>query len=595
MQSVSQEWKGNQNELLTSESYAEVVLTLTDPDAYADASAEDTGSIYISDTAQIVSVVDKDIVPYATLEENMWVLDGSRKIIPISDFGDCGYIGQRISGEEGSFVAGQPNIMINFSRVHHNVIPGITITWSDTYDEYATTFVVLAYKGNTFVKSKGVSNNRSVKSIVNMDIAEYDKIRILIQSWCLPHRRARIADILPGIEKTYDKSNLFSFTHSQEVDPISASLPKSEISFSIDNTDNAYNPNNLDSLAKYLVERQEIKSRYGYKIGDKVEWVDCGTFYMSEWDAPQGGMTADFTARDLLEFMTGTYYYGVCSPEGTSLYDLAVSVLDDADLPLEDEGVVKWVIDESLKNIYTTAPLPVDTHANCLQLIANAGGCAIYQDRKGILHIEPITRTVSDYNIGHFNSYSKSEISLSKPLKQVEVSCYSYNIGKSETELYNGTMAISGTQEILISYSGTATNVSADVSGGTLDSAIYYANACRLIITAEGDVAITVTGNPLESSSVRVVTPSSSLTGETITVDNMLITNKDRAVAIGRWVESYMKNRMILSSDWRADPRLDALDVVSNENDYNTNNVMITNVKYSYNGAFKGTCEGRVI
>jgi hypothetical protein len=227
-------------------------------------------------------------------------------------------------------------------------------------------------------------------------------------------------------------------------------------------------------------------------------------------------------------------------------------------------------------------------------LIANAGGCAIYQDRKGVLHIEPITPKVVDYSIGHFNSYSKSEISLSKPLKQVEVSCYSYNIGKSETELYNGTMDISGTQELLISYSGTATNVSASVSGGTLNSATYYANACKLTITAEGDVTITVTGNSLESSSVRVVIPS-GLTGETIAVDNMLITNRDRAVVIGSWVESFMKNRMILSSNWRADPRLDALDIVSNENDYNTNNVLITNVKYSYNGAFKGTCEGRVI
>ena len=56
-----------------------------------------------------------------------------------------------------------------------------------------------------------------------------------------------------------------------------------------------------------------------------------------------------------------------------------------------------------------------------------------------------------------------------------------------------------------------------------------------------------------------------------------------------------MKNRMILSSDWRADPRLDALDMVSNENAFNTNKVLMTNVEYTYNGAFKGKGEGRVI
>jgi hypothetical protein len=593
MQNVSQEWKDNQTELLTPESFVEISLTLTDPDAYEDATAEDNGHIYISNTEQTVSEVDKDIIPYATLEQNLWMLNGSRKIIPTSNYGDCGYISNVLSGGNCIFV-NKPTVTINFLSTNVNLIPGVTITWGIAYDEYAVDFTVTAYNGDTVIARQDIVGNTSVMSTVPMDIVDYDRIVISISKWSLPYRRARVAELLPGITKIYTKTDLFSFEHSQLVDPISASLPKSEISFSIDNTDNSYNPNNIDSLAKYLIERQEVKTKYGYKIGNKVEWLDCGTFYMSEWDAPQGGMTADFKARDLLEFMTGTYYYGTYSPNGVSLYDLALSVLQDAELPLEDEGIVKWVIDDSLKNIYTVAPLPIDTHANCLQLIANAGGCVIYQDRKGILHIKPFVRVESDYAITHFNSYSKSEISLSKPLKQVDVSCYSYSVSADNTELYKGTMNISGTQELLISYSGTATNVSATISGGILVSATYYSNACVLKITASGDVTITVTGKSLVSSNVKVIT-SSGVTGETISVDNPLITSQNRAVTVGKWVESYMKNRMTLSSDWRADPRLDALDIVDNENDYTTNKVLMTEVKYSYNGAFKGSGEGRVI
>jgi hypothetical protein len=593
MQNVSQEWKDNQTELLTPESFVEISLTLTDPDAYEDATAEDNGHIYISNTEQTVSEVDKDIIPYVTLEQNLWMLNDSRKIIPTSNYGDCGYISNVLSGGNCIFV-NKPTVTINFLSTNVNLIPGVTITWGIAYDEYAVDFTVTAYNGDTVIARQDIVGNTSVMSTVPMDIVDYDRIVISISKWSLPYRRARVAELLPGITKIYTKTDLFSFEHSQQVDPISASLPKSEISFSIDNTDNSYNPNNVDSLAKYLIERQEVKTKYGYKIGNKVEWLDCGTFYMSEWDAPQGGMTADFKARDLLEFMTGTYYYGTYSPNGVSLYDLALSVLQDAELPLEDEGIVKWVIDDSLKNIYTVAPLPIDTHANCLQLIANAGGCVIYQDRKGILHIKPFVRVESDYTITHFNSYSKSEISLSKPLKQVDVSCYSYSVSADNTELYKGTMNISGTQELLISYSGTATNVSATISGGTLVTATYYSNACVLKITASGDVTITVTGKSLVSSNVKVIT-SSGVTGETISVDNPLITSQSRAVTVGKWVESYMKNRMTLSSDWRADPRLDALDIVDNENDYNTNKVLMTEVKYSYNGAFKGSGEGRVI
>ena len=91
-----------------------------------------------------------------------------------------------------------------------------------------------------------------------MDIPEYTAISLKILGWCLPHRRPRIEEILIGVEKVYSKGELLSFSHQQEVDPISASLPKSEISFEVDNSDNSYNPNNPNGLSKYLMEREKL-------------------------------------------------------------------------------------------------------------------------------------------------------------------------------------------------------------------------------------------------------------------------------------------------------------------------------------------------
>ena len=594
MQTVSQEWKDNQNELLVSEGFVELSLKLTDPDAYEDATAEHNGSVYFSDEADyVVSEVDKNIDPHATLERNLWVLDGSREILPANDYGENGYIGDIICSSSRTF-SKNPIITIDFSKVFTDLITGVSIVWSNVFEEYATDFVVTAYNDDKVVATTTVTDNKEVKLTVYVDIVNYNKITVEVLKWSIPYRRARITAIQIGTDLIYTKSDIMQYSHSQDVDPISASLPTSKISFSINNVDNSFNPNNKDSLAKYLIERQEVKVKYGYKLGDKIEWIDSGTFYISEWDAPQNGLSADFTARDLLEFMQGTYNKGLYNPNGTTLYDLAIDVLQDADLPLDNEGVVKWVVDERLKEITTVAPLPLDTHANCLQLIANAGGCVMYQDRKGILHIEKLVTSETDYNITPFNSYSKSDISLSKPLKQVEVSCYSYNVSSELSELYKGVMTINGTMDVWISYSGTATNIDPRVTGGTLNSGTCYANGCKLNITANGEITITVKGNSLESSSMSVVTPS-GITGETIAVDNPLITSQDRAVAIGSWVEGYMKNRMVLNSEWRADPRLDALDVVNNTNDYNTNKVVMTNVTYSYNGAFKANGEGRVI
>ena len=595
MQTVSQAWKDNQKQTLVGESDIEVSIKLTDPDAYEDASATDNGHVYYSNTNHTVSDGEKNIKPYATLERNLWLLDGSREILPTNIYGETGFVSDSISTSSGSF-SPIPIVTVNFPKVNTKLLQGITITWSNYLKEYAVKFTVKAYNGNTVVATKTVQNNTLVKTTVTMDIVNYDSITIEINKWSMGLRRARIDEILIGVNVIFSKNDIFSYSCSYESDPISAELPKSEASFSLNNVDKVFNPYNVEGLSKYLIERQEISVKYGYKLGSSVEWINGGIFYLSEWDAAQGGIGADFVARDLLEFMTNTYYKGLYNPNGTSLYDLAEDVLLDADLPVNADGSVKWVIDNGLKNIYTIAPLPIDSHANCLQLIANAGCCVLYQDRAGVLHLKQrlSVSTDTDYDVSLFNSYSKPDLSLSKPLKQVDVPCYSYSVATQSSELYKGVMNIKGTVDVLITYSGQASNVSATLSGGTLNSATYYTNSCVLNITANGDVTITIKGYSLESSSVLISTIS-SVSGETVSVDNPLITSQDIAIAIGSWVESYMKNRMTLSSDWRADPRLDALDIVDNENDYGINKVIMTKVKYSYNGAFRGSGEGRVV
>lgn len=531
MQEVSQSWKNVHKQTLLNESFVEISLDMADPDALENVESSDNGSAYISDTPEIVSEVDTPTISYGTLEQNIWVLDNTRKVIPDVDYQDGGYIGDVLSNAEGVFDTKVPTITLEFSEVHTNVIPGLTITWGTAYKEYATHFVVTAYNGNNIVAQKEVTDNSLVTTIVELDIANYDRITIQVIEWCLPNHRARVDEIFAGWRQVYSKTDLMGFYHQQVVDPISTSLPKMEIGFSLDNSDNSFNPHNPNGFAKYLMERQAVQARYGLKLNDgTVEWIKCGSFYLSEWYARQNGITADFVARDILDFMSALYTDNVSVISERSLYDLAEQVLQAAHLPLNSDGTVKWVIDDSLKAIKTTAVMPVDTIANCLQMIANAGCCVLYPDRDGILHMKPIENQHTDYVINSFNSYTKSEITLSKSIKQIDVVVSEYTIG---------------------------------------------------------DRGIEVVMNKVTS----VVGES----GETITVDNPLITDNARATAVGQWIGNYLKNRMTLKSVVRADVSLDALDIVTNENDFNTNNVRMTNVKFEFTGAFRGTGEGRVI
>ena len=540
MQTVSESWKNEHTKSILNESFVEISLDIADPIAIADARATsadnddmDNGAIYISDSKSVTEGGEKSTVPYCTLEQNIWCLDGSRAVIPESNIKKNSFISDVLSDDSCVFSGKIPTITIDFNEIHSIPIPGITVTWSSAYDEFAESFDVIAYNGDTVVASKAVTGNKAVKSLIFVDIVNYNRVVILIRKWCLPHHRARVEDVLVGINKVYGKGELFNYSHKQSVDPVSTALPKFEINFSIDNIDGEYNPYNPYGLAKYLMERQEVKTRYGLKLDDgTIEWIPGGTFYLSEWYAKQNGITADFTARDVLEFMSEVYTENHDISKYRSLYELATMLLEKANLPKTSDGNNRWVLKwDTWAEIHTNAPLPEDTLANNLQLVANMGECVLYQDRDGILHIEPLKDIDSDYEINSFNSYSKSEITLSKPIKQVKVKVYTYT---SATE--------STTTEV--SYPQT---VSEDVKG------------------------------------------------ETIIIDNPLVINTPRAWSIGKWIYDYLGHRMTLDSSWRPDVSLDALDVVKNKNSYSTNQVRMTDVEFTYNGAFRGTGKGKVI
>jgi len=82
VQSVSAGWKESQQKTLVNESFIEIQLGLTDPEAVESAVPIATDVAPFAHLDQVVSRTVRNITPYATLERNLWVLDGSKKILP---------------------------------------------------------------------------------------------------------------------------------------------------------------------------------------------------------------------------------------------------------------------------------------------------------------------------------------------------------------------------------------------------------------------------------------------------------------------------------------------------------------------------------
>ena len=406
MISVSPAWKDIQQRFLLPESHIEIDCTITEAGIQDQLTITGTNEALITNTQSALYDTTKTN-KYATAELNLWALDGTRVIAPDSaPFAESGYISETDS--TGS-------ITVSLPAVHTSATSGVTVTWGGRYDEYPTAFEIIAKRGNTVVSSTTIEGNSDQVSAVFSKIENYDSITINVLGWCLPYRRVRIEKFIIGHTMTFTKGDIFSFTHEQSGHLNSGELPKNSIDFTLNNTDGRWNPNNPTGMGQYLSERQKLKVRYGLDVGGTVEWINAGTFYLSEWRVPSNGLEASFVARDIFEYLLNENYTGART--GT-LHELVVEAFDSAGVPDD----FTYVLDSSLNNYSATLPEGELTCAVVVQMCANAACCVVYQDREGVLHIRPQNKASSGYIIPLSLSYAHPEIELSKPLKNVSVS-----------------------------------------------------------------------------------------------------------------------------------------------------------------------------
>lgn len=88
---------------------------------------------------------------------------------------------------------------------------------------------------------------------------------------------------------------------------------------------------------------------------------------------------------------------------------------------------------------------------------------------------------------------------------------------------------------------------------------------------------------------------SNSDVGETQTVNNDFIMVEDQAKTVAEWVADGLQGRRTVRGEFRGDPRIDLFDVVQVENKYGmVTGVAITDIKYSFTGAFRASYSGQV-
>jgi hypothetical protein len=513
MVTVSEGWKNAHAQRLLPETFIEISYSVTEPglqqESVASANMEET----YSNAASLTSTRPVDREKYSSLEWNSWGLDGSFSYFD-GQPENPGYVSNELAGEDAVFTA-LPAIQISFLNQHTELIPGVTITWSETFSEWASKFRVAAYNGDTMIAERTVEDNTSPLTQVWLDLQGYNKITIEVLEWSHPQHRAKVTRVYLGIQAIYTKDDLLAYTHTQSVDLLSAALPKNEIVFNLRNEDSRWNLENPTGAERYMMERQEVTVKYGMTVGGATEWIDGGHFWLSGWSSPANGIEASFTARDLIEFMNEKY----TGPISGTLYAIATSAFQQADLPISETGAVRYWVDNRLSQ-YSTTIGGENTIAEVLQKVAHMACCVLFQDREGIMRLEPRGEMLTDYEILQDVSYRHPEFEISKPLKAVEVG--------------------------------------------------YGAEESYLL--------------PVNSS------------GEVQTVENDFIQSAGDAQRVASATAELLKGRKTISGEYRADPRMDVLDIITVQSKFATNRVVISEVEYSTTGGgFHGRFTGRLI
>ena len=411
MQTASLEYKKTIKQLPRNRGYIRATIGIINQEAQNSASAKESKLAYFSNDTKPFEGNSVSRI-YATAEKNFSKLDGTMYFLPEENSSlnlyNNGLVSEDIAGV----------LYINFKEPAGFDIKGLMIEFGDSYPN----MIEIEWdNGKNLYKNE---NGRFITEDVYEGVTFLKIIPVNMET------RLRIFEITFGIAKTFTNESVLNYSLKEYVSPVSESIPSQDMVLEVDNQSLYYSVDNPESAFAFLETGQEIRVMFGYDItgNGTVEWLPENTCYLKEWKADD--IKARFVATDRFDYITGYYYKGLYRENGISLYDLAIDVLNDAGIDDSKE----YYLDPYLKNIIVYNPIPPVKSTEALQIIANAGRCILYQDRKKRIHMD--SSFVPDMVISTDNKeeYSSVEKLLKSTLKEA------YAIQSNDFSIVDGSV-----------------------------------------------------------------------------------------------------------------------------------------------------------
>ena len=544
---------------------------------------QDNGRVYYSGN-DYYGVNEEPSVAYSTLEEDYWLLDGKKKLLPESDFAVQPLISNVMTNANCEFET-KPKIIItaNTTGIEYNMI-GFSAVFDELDYDFCSEFTVNAYMDNVLVNTDTYTNNK-VNCLYGRGFEGFNKLEIVFNKMNKPHRRLRFTKLSMGLEQIYTPNEIIETKQKWTVDVLSREISDIDFKMTVDNGDNKYDADNPQGIAQYYQEKQPAQITYQYEKEDGTyEKINGGKLYLVGRPST-ASYEATFEMKGFLYFLKNAYKKGLYTSAGTSFYDLLVDLF-------EEEGFTQYSIDESLKQKQTTIPLQVLPTKENIQLICSATKMFCFEDRDGTIKVMPRNSNVQAYYLDLANQTEFPKVESISKLRDVKVAVYKPTVSTNTSKIYEGNFAVTGNETLKIDYSSSpATNMVATVTNGTLNSARYYSYYCELDITVTDNskpVSVVINGNAIELNK-STYTLHVNAEGEDCEIDNPLIDTEAEASEVAMYFRDYLKYRNTYSTENRGEPVWDAGDTIEFQTQFSEKiNGIITSNEIQYDGALKG-------
>lgn len=416
-----------------------IEFELIDVDAAQTASvSSSTTSTSFSNLAQTHNRITQNSMKLATLEPNLWLLDGSYSLPNRVDNLETGYFSSVLSDANGAC-----NIVLTYTFPQLQDSDGFTAIFdTKSTEEVADTFTVSSYNGNTLISSTTITGNRDNIVFVPTQTEAYNKVIVTFTKTAKPYRRIRLVEFVFGHLQQFKANKIVSMRATYEAGLYMEKMPANKLVFTIDNSDRAYNVLNPTGIYRFLQEGQGLNT----SIIINGESVNMGRFYFETAQANDDNLTATVEAYDLFWRMDKSDYQNGAT--GTWTLQQAVAAI------VADSGVECLInIDSALGSRVIRKCIPQGTsHREALRMIAQAARVVLYFNRIGEIrakeyswtnpvdHLTPrnmrgwgeakdtglinnvIVEAKDDY-AGTINTYTASDRRSGEPLQTLKVQC----------------------------------------------------------------------------------------------------------------------------------------------------------------------------